>query len=170
MTLCTASASLLTLLIGFCAPAHATSFADALRDFVLGAEAKASVADVGRVLDSVARGCLQCHDGSVASHVSVKSADSPLQFDGFRNANHPVGMRYDDHYRRQPTSYRARALLDPNITLIDGMVSCVSCHRLKTDSPTRPHEQQATLAVRASCSASSDLTVAKNLCMACHTL
>jgi hypothetical protein len=163
-------APVLLALIGYAQPIPAETFADKMRAFLLGPEAEANVPDARSSLDDVAQGCLECHDGSIASHVSVKSAGSPMRFGRLGSGNHPVGMRYDDHRREQPARYRARALLDPDITLVDGIVTCVSCHRLKKAGPGARHERVAALSGRGSCSASSGLTVAQNLCRACHLL
>ncbi len=162
------AASLSIFLSGLVLPAHAGSLADRMANFVLGEEVESESRGRDGALHEVVKGCLQCHDGSAAGHVAVKSAASPLRFDRLMNGDHPVGMRYDDHYRRQPARYRARALLDPGIVLVDGVVTCVSCHRLAKDLPARA--RHSGLADRAICPASSDHTVARNLCMACHAL
>jgi hypothetical protein len=164
------AASLSIFLFGSVAPAYAGSLAERMARDVLGEEVEAESGEREGALHDAVRGCLECHDGSVGGHVAVKSAAEPLRFDRLANADHPVGMRYDDYYRRQPTRYRSRALLDPDIVLVDGVVTCVSCHRLTTDPGTRPGKREDGLASRAICPASSELTVARNLCMACHAL
>lgn len=143
--------------------------AGSFRDWLLGSEVQASTMDMMDVqLDAVARGCMECHNGVGASHITVKNARSPLQISGMMNVNHPVGMDYNEHAYRKPRSYQSSASLDSNILLVDGRVSCVSCHQLKVDE-----EQQVAIAQigNSNCSASSQLTVGPretDLCLSCH--
>ncbi|MCK5092051.1 MAG: hypothetical protein KAR30_05940, partial [Gammaproteobacteria bacterium] len=72
--------------------------AGSFRDWLLGSEVQASTMDMMDVqLDAVARGCMECHNGVGASHITVKNARSPLQISGMMNVNHPVGMDYNEH-------------------------------------------------------------------------
>jgi cytochrome c peroxidase len=146
-------------------PVSAGSF----RDWLLGSEAQASTKGIEDIqLDSIAQGCMECHNGGVASHITVKNANAPLQISGMMNVNHPVGMDYNEHAYRKPRSYQSSVSLDPNIRLVDGRVSCVSCHQLKDDEP----QQMAAVQIgNYNCSASSQLTVGPketDLCLSCH--
>ena len=142
--------------------------AGTFRDWLLGSEAQASTGLEDIQLDSFARGCMECHNGVGASHIAVKDARSPLQISGSMNVNHPVGMDYDEHANRKPRGYRSSASLDPNIVLVGGRVSCVSCHQLKEDEP----QQIVTAQIgHSNCTASSQLTVGPketDLCLSCH--
>ncbi len=163
--------SILIVLVGCAQPATARSFADSMREFILGNETRRDASDSDGKMDNVTLRCMQCHDGTTARDVALKSASSPLHFVGLVNVNHPVGMRYEDSSRKHPNRYRARQLLDPEITLVNGRVSCLSCHRLRNSAPEPTSGgQQFVSGGRETCVASSELTVKKNLCLACHTI
>ena len=161
---------LATTLSAFISPvASAGSF----RDWLLGSEVQASTMDMMDVqLDAVARGCMECHNGvGGASHITIKNASSPLQMSGTMNVNHPVGMDYNEHASRKPRGYQSRTSLDPNILLVDGTVSCVSCHKLKDDKPQQIAIAQLDTQGTANCTASNQLTAGpreSDLCMSCH--
>jgi len=135
-------------------------------DVVLESEVYASVKQVE--IDSVTQECISCHSGGAASHITVKDADAPIQSSGVTTINHPVGMDYEKYYFREPHSYHSRATLNPDILLVEGRVSCVSCHKLKQVEP----QQLASLQNEVSnCNASNQLTVGSNgyeLCVSCH--
>jgi hypothetical protein len=144
------------------------------------------------MLDEIAEGCMQCHNGVQASHIVVKTADASMQFSSSgQQVNHPVGMNYDDYATRRSRAYMPRFSLDSNILLVNGQVSCVSCHRLKeTDEAgvlieTHMNEnRQDTFDVpgnemqlghinKENCTASGNLTVGPretDLCLACHAI
>ncbi len=121
--------------------------------------------------------CLSCHDGVTARAPFPRAVvpGKPYRSRG----SHPVGMRYDIAASRQPDRYRPRAALNPRIQLIDGKVSCVSCHEVR--GPSR-----AALAAlgsdgpaahpagrdRRACTTSGRLTVRSgtDLCLSCHDL
>lgn len=149
------------------------SSAGTFRDWLLGSEAQASTGGIEDIqLDSVARGCMECHNGNSARHITLKSANTPLQISGMVNVNHPVGMDYNEHANRKPRGYQSRASLDPNILLVDGRVSCVSCHQFKVDDPQQKTAiAQLETPMNSSCSASNLLTAGpreSDLCMSCH--
>ena len=159
----------------------AGSIGDRFRSWLLGSEAQAStLEDYQPELDRVAQGCVQCHDGARARHITVKEADAPLQFSSSGvQVNHPVGMRYDDFAGTRAGNYTPRFLLDSNIILLDGKVTCVSCHRLKeTEEPdnffeTHWDENRSAPVDTESCSSSRELTVGpreSDLCLACHSM
>lgn len=158
--------SVFLLLTGYTVPASA-DFADQFRAFIVGNETP-----VTQAIDTVAQGCMQCHDGSSASHITIRRSGSPLQIRGSQTLNHPVGMVYDDAVRKDPQSYRSRTALHPNIRLVNGQVSCVSCHQLKSNAIIASNNTTMAATVPSnSCSATKELTTGhgdKALCMACH--
>ncbi len=166
MRLVTTALSVLLLMLGCAMPASA-DFADQFRAFIVGNETP-----VTQAIDNVAQGCMQCHDGSSASHITLRRSGSPLQIRGSQTLNHPVGMVYDDSVRKDPQSYRSRTALHPNIKLVNGQVSCVSCHQVKSDSLLAANTSPVTSALPSnSCTATKELTTGhgdKALCMACH--
>lgn len=161
------------LVFGCVLPAAATNLAEHFRAFVLGAEAQAHTrvaSDPG--LDAIAQGCLQCHDGSRASHVFVRGAGTPMPTYGSQTLNHPVGMTYDQSVSKDPHGYRPRAALHTNIQLVNGQVTCVSCHQVKTSAASVPAMQaRLDLGRDTTCTATRELTMGKrnkDLCLACH--
>ncbi len=153
--------------------AVAGSLSEMFRNFVFGADVQAFAVSAAAVPpDSTASDCLGCHNGATATSISLKDADAPFQISGSRTVNHPVGMSYDHYAMRDPRGYRPRLLLDKNIRLVDGKVSCVSCHRLKSDLSTGMQTAAMALDPAAECTASRELTVGHSsteLCIACHT-
>lgn len=150
--------------------ASAAGFAERFRSFVLGVEAQAGSRPPG--LDPSARGCLQCHDGSRAAHVTVRAGGSPMPIRGAQTLNHPVGMMYDRSVAKDPHGYKARAMLHPNIRLVEGQVTCVSCHQTRSNlavaaSATAHPDTRGT----ETCTATQQLTMGRHdrdLCLACH--
>ncbi len=130
--------------------------------------------------DWAAEACLRCHNGARATHIAVRRAGSAMQIRGFQTVNHPIGMRYDDSATRKPNGYVPRSALDSAIQLVEGRVSCVSCHQLRLDQ----HDSAPrTGFIKASwdgsntrgaerCAATAELTVGPrnrdDLCIACH--
>lgn len=155
-------------------PALATSLAEHFQAFVLGAQAQAQPREARDLRhDAIAQGCLQCHDGSRASHVPVRNAGTPMPMRGSQTLNHPVGMAYDQSVSKDPHGYRPRAALHPDIPLVDGRVTCISCHQIKTRAAPAPAMQAHLDQGRddTTCTATKELTVGqrdKDLCLACH--
>ena len=154
-------------------PAVAASLAEHFQAFVLGAQAQARPLEARDLrLDAIAQGCLQCHDGARASHVSVRAAGTPMPVRGSRTLNHPVGMVYDQSVSKDPQGYQSRAALPPNIRLVDGQVSCISCHQTRTDlTVAAAGDMQLELTNASTCTATGELTMGRrdrDLCMACH--
>ncbi len=144
--------------------AVAGSFADSFRDFIVGSEAQARPAPVNPV-DKVAGECLGCHNGSNAKHVNARAAGTVAPSHGFRTGDHPVGMVYEESVRKGPQDYRPATALHPNIRLVDGRVTCITCHKVKNETlssvqPAKPP-----------CTASKEMTMGprdRELCLACH--
>ena len=160
----------LILVFGSTTSAMATSLAEHFQAFILGAQAQARPLEARDLrLDAIAQGCLQCHDGSRASHVSVRTAGTPMPVRGSRTLNHPVGMAYDQSVSKDPHGYRPRAALHPDIRLVDGQVSCISCHQIKAGAQhASAHLDRGR---DTACTATTELAVGqrdKDLCLACH--
>jgi len=106
--------------------------------------------------DRMTENCLYCHDGSITSKVST----------------HPVGIYYEDYVRRHPGDYRSVDYRGPGgIPLVNGKVSCISCHRLKQDLAQSAAADSVLVAEQDVCSASKQLNSGvgeRGLCVACH--
>ena len=129
-------------------------------------------------LDQSAKTCLSCHNGTYATHITVKGANSPMQMRGFMTVNHPIGMFYDEYVQHKPKAYWPRGILAPEIQFVDGRVTCVSCHQLK-DRRANSHTQSSggfrTVSLNSnnaeSCLSSKHLTAGPrqtDLCLTCH--
>lgn len=166
-------------------PVSAGSFSDSFKSWVLDDDTSETKADTVN-LDIASADCIQCHNGRDSGHIVVKSAKSAMQFTASgRQSNHPIGMRYDEYASSKPASYRSRNTLNPNIRLVDGLVSCVSCHQQKDRSQGArhgvgidPYMKVSNTAIGSASvknieSSKMILTVgprATDLCMACHTI
>ena len=161
------------------------AFADGLggrfKSWLLGAQSSAVALGPNEPgLDATAKACLKCHDGTRAIKIEVKDAAAPLEFSSSgKQVNHPVGMDYDVMATERAHNLKPRILLDTNIVLADGKVTCTSCHRLKetrsiaTAPRARRDETALLMADTGTCSASSELTVGPketDLCLACHAM
>lgn len=85
-------------------------------------------------IDAISRDCLTCHDGSVAKDVST-GARNPSRVPGSligSRADHSLGVYPMDGMSSNPNDEMRRYVmptaLDSRINLVDGKVSCVSCH------------------------------------------
>jgi hypothetical protein len=157
------------------------SFGDKFRSWLLGSTAQAATLN-GYLSepDGIAQGCMRCHDGSRAGHITVKDANAPMQFSSSGlQVNHPVGMNYDEFATTKAGNYTPRFSLDSNIILVDGKVTCVSCHRLKETEESdnffeaRWDENRSAREGTENCSSTRDLTVGPretDLCLACHSM
>lgn len=166
-------------------PVSAGSFSDSFKSWVLGSEASASVTKAEPVsLDTVSAEGIQCHNGRDSGHIVVKSADSAMQYTtSGRQSNHPIGMKYDEYAASDPTSYRPRALLDPNVSFVNGRVMCISCHQQKNSRQSAKYGNDSydgmspagfvSVSTNVACTAKKTLTVGprvSDLCMSCHTV
>lgn len=76
-------------------------------------------------------GCMQCHDGVLADDVELQLHGGGSGKAGLHLGKHPVGMDYGDYVKAAPVDYRPLASLSDRIQLVDGRVSCVSCHQTR---------------------------------------
>lgn len=159
----------------------AGGLAERIKTWFFGAEAQAAtVAYAQPRLDHVGQRCVECHNGVHATEITVKSAEAPPHYSlSGMQVNHPVGMIYDDYAITDARYFTSRFLLNGDINLVDGKVTCVSCHRLRNrEGPensieARWNESPSAWASPESCNASSELTVGpreEDLCLACHIL
>lgn len=154
--------------------ATAGSFAEAFEVFVVGSDAYVNNMDNLLANSSKSQKCMQCHDGSSAKAIVLKNADSPLQMNGHRNVNHPVGLNYSRYANEMPASYVSPENLDARIHLENGNVTCVSCHESR-DNNERQMQQSFTFAgvQDQACESTGKLTVESgrtSLCMSCHVM
>jgi hypothetical protein len=80
-------------------------------------------------------------------------------------------MSYDEFARRKPREYTPRQLLHSDIRLMDGKVTCLSCHRLRIKAPVEMVKAGLDRGKSAGCMVSGELTAGpgrEGLCRACH--
>jgi hypothetical protein len=170
-SLAVAAAACLSILLLVNA-ATAGSFSEKLRRFILGPDAETyALATHDIRLDEVAERCVHCHDGIQATHIAVKGAEAPMQIRGSQSINHPVGMPYDRYAQKDPKGYRPRNALQSSIQLVDGKVTCISCHTLKKEEGAGQVASHNARTGAGSCLASGVLTAGPkqgDLCRCCH--
>lgn len=153
--------------------AVAGKFADSFRNFIVGSEAQARSSQTGPI-DKLSNNCIGCHNGSIATHVNVRAAGTVAPTYGFQTRDHPMGMYYEESRRKDPNGYRATTTLHPNIRLVDGRVSCVTCHLVRNEtvaSLTSPEVQIDESGFDQYCTSTKEMTMGprdRELCLACH--
>lgn len=93
--------------------------------------------EAGLRIDSVSRTCLSCHDGSiaVADTVTVGMWEHGVPFGRFDpRGSHPIGVDYLRAFAKN-RGLRPMGALNPAIKLVNGKVSCISCHDLYSKEP-----------------------------------
>lgn len=121
-------------------------------------------------LDSVAKACLSCHDGTTARDAGAHMSRSTINSRGSLGASHPIGTRYAAAASRNPQEFRSPTNLRPTICLPEEKTSCISCHRLAGDrtgvnicavpEPSGSADH---------CMASRELAASpRELCLSCH--
>lgn len=118
--------------------------------------------------DSVGRACLLCHAAvsrmPPALVIEAQAAGAPA-------ASHPVGTRYEDAVRRDPSSYRRSEELGTEIQLVDGRTSCVSCHQLEKHDVRELATMDSSAVLAGQCLADKRLASGRGgtgLCLGCH--
>ena len=161
------------VLLGTSYATHAGSFSDAFKNFVLGPEANAGTLPAVQLpATSQASNCMQCHNGNAGPRINMKHAGTPMQFRGHISIDHPVGMDYSRYAHKSPDTYVVPARIDNRILFEDGKVTCVSCHRTKSEpaavsgvSQTQSSSQQCNVGTGYNTGLSRT-----RLCMGCHSM
>lgn len=97
-------------------------------------------------IENLVEYCLACHEGSGESPVTSGSAPAARHELGSVDRNHPVDVQYPDGR----TGYRPADALDTRLVLIEGRMTCLTCHASTVDRAlVLPRERSA-------------------LCTACH--
>ncbi len=114
-----------------------------------------------RVMDKESEGCVSCHEGTVSSHHKLSVCDA-------EDCDHPIGGNYED-LSAGDNSLRPANALNPAFKLIDGRISCVTCH-VPYSNPEK-HKALADLRKRYPIIPDPMLVVdnrGSGLCLACH--
>lgn len=89
--------------------------------------------------------CMACHDGTAGAGIAFEMRP------GGNGMSHPVEVDYAAAFARRPGEYVPPGAIRADVPLVDGKVSCTSCH-----DAASPHPKRAVDPVR--------------LCHACHRL
>jgi hypothetical protein len=87
-----------------------------------GVEADSSLSDISK-LDPLSAGCITCHDGSNGPHVSF----CLLEQRGLGCGGHIVSVSYVEMAAGSDKLRDANSL-PPQMPLLDGKITCVTCH------------------------------------------
>lgn len=82
--------------------------------------------DVLQLLDRSSRDCLACHDGTISANTDTGGA--AWEHAGGIGLSHPIGIPYEDPFRKGRTRYRPVSSLPKAIRLINGRIECITCH------------------------------------------
>ncbi len=89
--------------------------------------------------------CLVCHDGTVATSMHV-----PVTAD--EGGSHPIEIDYELSRLRHPFGLKPAMVLPQALPLVNGKVSCTTCHDARSQTPSRTSMPMAGSA----------------MCLACH--
>ena len=137
---------------------------------VLAEGAKRTKRDIA--FERVYIGCVSCHDGTTGSDVSIEKIVSERKA-GWSAASrdHPVGMKYSESYLKKVGSMVPLHSLPATIVMVDGKVTCLSCHKLE-ESVRRSIDRDSEVTLSSvACTSSKEITVKEwrqNLCVSCH--
>ena len=104
-------------------------------------------------LDSFSAGCVTCHDGIVSRKDILNYRNDPRTRMQMISGKHPIGMNYESYTVYRDTLKKVDEL-NPNLVLVEGKVSCVTCH-----DPFNPEKNH--LALKNS---------GRDLCKECHLM
>jgi len=95
---------------------------------IRGEEANRGARPVWGGLDGESRTCLACHDGGIGGDAAYHGPE--LRRMAARGVGeHPVGIVYDERRPSNPdTRLKPASSLSHAVRLVDGTVSCVTCH------------------------------------------
>ena len=166
--------SAIALILWLIMPATATAVPESIHGSVI--ETPATMAttvlhESGTTLDRISVQCLSCHDGVIASSVNAKQPRTLMQFRGPSSLDHPVGMSYAQVAQRKRGAYIPASALDTSVTLVNGKVSCVSCHTLEGTVGHPDISKQTQRQIEIGCVSVKTLTDKQNrqeLCLSCH--
>ncbi len=77
-------------------------------------------------LDTFSINCMTCHEDQSNDNLNVAISTNAVVRHASGKSNHPVGVSYQKAF--EYGGFRDASLLNQNIQLPDGKVSCVSCH------------------------------------------
>lgn len=165
----------------FAVNSNASSFSERFKAFVAdepSQDAQKIESPLNRLPEqSPSTQCMSCHDGSGATSISLKHADTPMRFTQHGSNNHPVGMDYRQYAEQNPAVYVPLEQLDKRILLENGAVTCISCHALKTAKSKAHGALFLSSGLQgessSSCTADKQLTTGggmTELCFSCHAM
>ncbi|BBB32825.1 conserved hypothetical protein [Thermotomaculum hydrothermale] len=103
-----------------CEPSHSVSFGVA--------HVKFDSPEILKILDRSSRDCMTCHNGVIASNADGGGTQLSWNHLGGIGLSHPIGVNYEEVYRKSPNFYHPPQSLPPQIKLINGKVECLTCH------------------------------------------
>ncbi len=152
----------------FSAGALAADLLAGFKSFVIGGSEVSDAPD--DKMAELAFGCISCHDGTTAKDVYASTVGVQTWRMGM--GEHPVGMDYRASYLRKQEELNPREFLPASIILVDGVVSCLSCHKLSEEA-VQASTNGSTAFIGSTDCTSAGLTVSNEgsrLCMSCHNL
>jgi predicted CXXCH cytochrome family protein len=81
----------------------------------------------GKRIDSFSANCLSCHDGVTAFDVQATYKNNPIRKMPMISGKHPIGMDYGRYAMLNPNLKQPHEL-SPELVLVNGNVSCITCH------------------------------------------
>jgi len=116
----------------FCFQCHKGDFSGAADDAHALSMTKAhmseNIASLKGIIDDNSRDCLSCHDGTLSSSAGVSMSGKGMNWEHTVGMSHPIGVSYEDAYRKKPGEYKNINMLDKRIKLFNGKIGCETCH------------------------------------------
>jgi len=103
-----------------------------------GALFNASMTDAQNIegIDPESYNCIRCHDERATilqGGIKLLGSKQIRQ----NNANHPIGMNYQNHLSQKRTQFQPQMSMDSNIRFVNGQVGCGSCHNMYGNNPKK---------------------------------